>query len=208
MTSIDHITLEVTDTAAAEKFYADAFDGVAPLRFRASDAASTGFRGFTLSLIVSQPANAVSLIDTALAAGATSLKPATKSLWGFGGVVQAPDGTIWQVSTSNKKDTAPVSRNVDEIVLLLGVEDVAATKQFYTERGIPVAKSFGKKYVEFDTSGSPVKLALYKRKGLAKVAGVSPEGSGSHRIVVGGDLGAFTDPDGFTWENANHATPA
>ena len=37
----------------------------------------------------SQPATARALIAAALEAGATSLKPAAKSLWGFGGVVQA-----------------------------------------------------------------------------------------------------------------------
>jgi hypothetical protein len=35
---------------------------------------------------------------------------------------------------------------------------------------------------------------------LAKDAGVFPEGTGSHRIVIGSDAGLFTDPDGFAWE--------
>jgi hypothetical protein len=63
-----------------------------------------------------------------------------------------------------------------------------------------VAKSFGRRYVEFDLPDSPVKLALYARRGLAKDAGVPPEGTGPHRLTVGGDAGAFTDPDGFVWE--------
>jgi hypothetical protein len=41
------------------------------------------------------------------------------------------------------------------------------------------------------------------RRALAKDAGVSPEGTGSHRIVIGSDTGPFTDPDGFAWEAAN-----
>jgi hypothetical protein len=45
-------------------------------------------------------------------------------------------------------------------------------------------------------------MALYGRRALAKDAGVSPDGSGSHRIVIGGDGGSFTDPDGFAWEPA------
>ena len=85
-------------------------------------------------------------------------------------------------------------------MLLLGVDDVKATKQFYLERGLSVAKSFGGKYVEFDAAGSPVKLALYSRTFAAKDAGVSPDGSGSHRIVVTSDTGPFVDPDGFVWE--------
>jgi hypothetical protein len=47
---------------------------------------------------------------------------------------------------------------------------------------------------------SPVKLGLYKRRALAKDAGVPVDGTGSHRIVVGSDAGAFADPDGFAWE--------
>jgi hypothetical protein len=61
-----------------------------------------------------------------------------------------------------------------------------------------VAKSFGRKYVQFDTGS--IKLALYGRRALAKDAGVPPEGTGSHRIVIGGSAGSFTDPDGFDWE--------
>ncbi|MGW7269257.1 glyoxalase [Streptomyces sp. NPDC054864] len=200
MTSIDCITLEVADPTAAERFYADAFGLGKQVRLRGSDAESSGFRGFTVSLVVSQPSIVNGLFGAALEAGATELKPAKKSLWGYGGVVQAPDGTIWQLASSSKKDTGPDSRQIDEIVLLLGVSDMAATKRFYVDRGLSVAKSFGSKYVEFDGSSSPVKLSLYGHRGLAKVAGVPAEGSGSHRLTIGGDAGTFTDPDGFLWE--------
>ncbi|WAL66465.1 glyoxalase [Amycolatopsis cynarae] len=201
MTSIDNITLEVADPAAAERFYANAFGLDTQLRLRASREPATGFRGFTLSLTVPQPADVNALIDAALDAGATALKPVTKSMWGYGGVIEAPDGTIWKVATSAKKDTGPATRRIDSVVLLLGVADVAASKRFYLERGLTVAKSFGRMYVEFASSG-PVKLALYRRRALAKDAGVSPEGSGSHRIAIGGAADPFTDPDGFTWETA------
>ncbi len=203
MTAIESVTLEVSDLALAEGFYHEALGLDSQVRLRASDAPTTGFRGFTLSLTVSQPATVRHFIDTALDAGATTVKPAAKSLWGFGGVVQAPDGTIWQVATSAKKDTGPATRDVDAIVLLLGAEDVPASKRFYVERGLTVARSFGRKYVEFDTpSSASVKLALYGRRALAKTAGVEPDGTGSHRLVIGGDAGAFTDPDGFAWEPA------
>ena len=46
-----------------------------------------------------------------------------------------------------------------------------------------------------------MKLALYGRRALAKDAGVPPQGTGSHRFVIGGDAGSFTDPDGFVWES-------
>jgi predicted lactoylglutathione lyase len=203
LTSIESIALEVPDPAPAEAFYARAFGLGDAVGVRASDAPTTGFRWFTMSLVVSQPSTVRALVGAALDAGAAPLKPVTKSVWGFGGVVQAPDGTIWKVATSSKKDTGPATRAVDDIVLLLGVADVKASKRFYADRGLAVKRSFGGKYVEFDAGGSRLKLALYGRRALAKDAGVPPEGSGSHRIVVGSDAGPFTDPDGFAWEAAS-----
>ncbi|MBL1285341.1 glyoxalase [Streptomyces sp. NPDC057067] len=204
MASIASVTLEVADPTAAEHFYAAAF-GLGPeLRVRASQEPSTGFRGFTLSLTVAQPSTVNGLIDAALDAGASTVKPATKSLWGYGGVVRAPDGTLWKIATSAKKDKGPATREIDRFVLLLGAEDVLASKRFYAGQGLTVGKSFGRKYVEFDTPSSPVTLALYGRRALAKDAGVPPEGTGSHRIALGSDIGPFTDPDGFAWEKPAH----
>ena len=201
MTSIEHITLEVDDPTAADRFYADAFGLGAVVRTRASDAPTAGFRGFTLSLVVSQPSTVDGLMAAALDAGATPLKPAAKSLWGYGGALRAPDGTICTFASSSKKDTGPATRQIDDVVLQLGAADVAASKRFYVDQGFDVAKSYGRRYVEFaTTSSSPVKLALNKRGALAKPAGVSPDGTGSHRIAIGSDAGSFTDPDGFTWE--------
>jgi predicted lactoylglutathione lyase len=204
VTSIEALTLEVHDPTVASAFYVAAFGLDDQVALRASNAPATGFRGFTLSLVVSQPATVDGLIGAALDAGATPLKPARKGFWGYGGVIQAPDGTIWKVATSSKKDTGPATRQIDEIVLLLGVADVAASKRFYTDHGLEVAKSFGRKYVQFATAH--VKLALYGRRALAKDAGVSPDGTGSHRIVIGSDASSFTDPDGFAWEPAGGVT--
>lgn len=201
-TSVTSVSLEVPDEAAAVDFYREAFGLGSLLGVRAGDSPSTGFRGFTLSLVVSQPGNVDLLVGAALEAGATTIKPVTKSFWGYGGTIRAPDGAIWKIATSEKKDTKPVSKQVDDIVLLLGCADVAATKQFYVERGLTVSKSFGRKYVEFAAPPSHVKLALYGYKALAKDAGVPAEGSGSHRIVIGSNAGSFTDPDGFIWEAA------
>jgi len=200
MASIESVTLDVADLTAANRFYTAAFGLGTQMRLRASEAPTAGFRGFTLSLTVSQPATVNGLIGAALDAGATTLKPAAKSFWGYGGVVRAPDGTIWKVATSAKKDTGPATRQIDQMVLLLGVADVAASKRFYVDRGLAVAKSFGRKYVEFATPSGPVKLALYGRRAAAKDAGVFPEGTGSHRLTIGSDAGPFTDPDGFAWE--------
>ncbi|WP_191295534.1 glyoxalase [Lentzea cavernae] len=205
MTSLDAITLEVADLAAAERFYANAnanananaFGLGSRLRLRASQEPATGFRGFTLSLTVSQPADVDLLAGGAVDAGATVLKPAAKSLWGYGGVVRAPDGTIWKVATSAKKNTGPATGEINDVVLLLGATDVAASRRCYVEQGFAVEKSFGRTYVQFAAAGA-VKLGLYRRRALAKDAGVAPEGSGSHRIEMHG-AGRFTDPDGFAW---------
>ncbi|HEY3478972.1 MAG TPA: glyoxalase [Streptomyces sp.] len=204
MAFIASVTIEA-DTVSAQPFHTAAFGLDTQIRVRASDAPTTGFRGFTLALTVPQAADVDSLVESALAAGATEVKPVAKSLWGYGGVVQAPDGTIWKVATSEKKHTGPATRQIDDLVLLLGVSDMAESKRFYVSQGLTVARSFGSKYVEFAAGDGPVKLALYKRKGLAKDAGVDPEGSGSHRLVIGGSEAPFTDPDGFTWETSQLA---
>ncbi|MFG2840143.1 glyoxalase [Streptomyces zaomyceticus] len=223
-TSLESVTLEVADLEAARRFYS-AFGVDTYIHLRQTDAHSTGFRGFTLALTVSGPATVDSFVAAAVSAGATVLKPAAKSLWGYGGVVQAPDGTIWKIATSAKKDTGPATREIDEVVLLIGVENVKATKDFYTGQGLAVARSFGGKYAEFTPgSSSTVKLALYKRRALAKDLGIPTDGTGSHHIILGTttrtattdpttthtdptNTHAFTDPDGFIWETTTHSAP-
>lgn len=203
MTSIESVTLGVADPTAASDFYTTAFGLDTQLNLRATQEPTTGFRGYQLSLVVSQPSSVDALFGPALDAGATALKPASKSLWGYGGTLQAPDGAIWKVATSKKKNSGPASRQIDQFVLLLGAEDVGASKQFYIDHGLTVTRSFGRKYVEFAAESSPVKLVLYDRRALAKDAGVSPDGTGSHRLMIGSDGKAFTDPDGFAWEAAH-----
>ncbi len=200
MNAIAAITLEVPDPGAADAFHTEAFGLDDRFRTRASESSTTGFRGFTLSLVVAQPSTVDSLMDTAVAAGAEVLKPAEKSFWGYGCSLRDPGGAVWTIASSSKKDTGPATREIDQIVLLLGPEDVSASKRFYVERGLEVEKSYGRKYVEFKTPEGGIRLALNGRRALAKNAGVSPEGTGSHRIVIGGEAGAFTDPDGFEWE--------
>ncbi|MGW4698748.1 glyoxalase [Streptomyces sp. NPDC004285] len=207
LASLTSVTLEVADVEEARRFYS-AFGVDAYVSLRASEEQSAGFRGFTLALTVSGPATVDGFMGAAVEAGATVRKPATRSLWGYGGVVQAPDGTIWKIATSAKKDTGPATREIDEAVLLIGVEDVKATKEFYVGRGLTVAKSFGGKYAEFSPGRSgAVKLALYKRRALAKDLGVPVDGTGSHRVVLGGAADAFTDLDGFVWEAAASSAP-
>lgn len=197
MHGIDLVTVETPNPAAVEAFH-KALDLGLPVRARQSEAATTGFRGFTLSVVVRQPSTVDSIVETALAAGAGELKKPKKSLWGYGGAFCGPDGTIWTVASSSKKDRGPATRQIDEFVLQLGVSDVTASKRFYVERGLEVAKSYGRRYVQF--ASGPITLALYGRGNLAKTAGVSEDGTGSHRVVIHSPPGTFTDPDGFTWE--------
>ncbi|WP_299538021.1 glyoxalase [uncultured Streptomyces sp.] len=202
MNFIETVTLGAADPAAAERFLADAFGLDARIGVRACAEPTDGFRGFTLALTVGRPATVDSFLGSAVEAGATVLKPASRSMWGYGGVVRAPDGTIWKVATSAKKDTGPAERRIDELVLLLGVADVAASKRFYVGQGLTVSRSFGRVYAEFEAGDGPVKPALYRRRALAKDLGVAPEGTGARHIFLGCAGGPFTDPDGFAWESA------
>ncbi|SEC27598.1 hypothetical protein SAMN04489806_3019 [Paramicrobacterium humi] len=201
MSSISSVILGTPDPEAAERFYANAFDLGDRVGVRASDEATSGFRGFTLSLIAAQPSNVDALVDAALAAGGTTLKPVAKSLWGYGGLISAPDGAIWNIATSAKKNAEPASRSIEHVVLLLGATDVKASKEFYVDRGFTVVKGFGNGYVEFAPSGR-INLGLYRRRSLAKSAGVPDDGTGSHRLTIVGDAAAAADPDGFQWESA------
>ncbi len=95
---ITSVTLGVADPASAAAFYASAFGLDGAVGTHASDAPTTGFRGFALSLVVARPSTVDSLVGTALAGGATALKPVARSFWGYGGVVRTPDGTIVKVA--------------------------------------------------------------------------------------------------------------
>lgn len=208
MSSIDSIIIEAADPDAARAFYADAFGLGDRLHVRApaDDAPSSGFRGFTLSLVVGQPSTVDALVAAAREHGATTIKDPKKSFWGYGATLRAPDGTLWKIATSAKKDQSPATRAIDDVVLLLGVADVKASKRFYADRGFAVAKSFGGKYAEFEAPENTIKLALYGRKALAKDAGVPEDGTGSHRIIINNADAPFTDPDGFAWAPAHALT--
>lgn len=200
-TSISSLILEVSDPTASQRFYETAF-GVGPrIRARLTGSPPSGFRGFTISLVVGQPSTVDSLLETALAGGATTLKPAHKGLWGYGAAVQDSDGVIWKLATTAKRERGPATRTIDDLVLLIGAADLGSSKRFYVERGLSVKRSFPGRYVEFDAPAEGIKLALYPgRAGLAKDAGVAPEGDGPHGIAVTSSAGQFTDPDGFSWE--------
>jgi predicted lactoylglutathione lyase len=199
-TAITSLTLEVSDPAASQSFYEQAFGLGAQVTAGKAETPSNGFRGFTISLVVGQPSTVDSLFETAVAGGAKTLKPTQKGMWGYGAVVQDSDGVVWKLATSAKKDKEPATREIGDMVLLIGAADLGASKRFYVEHGLTVKRSFPGRYAEFDAPQGGIKLALYPgRTGLAKDAGVSPNGDGPHGIVVHATSGAFTDPDGFSW---------
>ena len=200
---IDSLTLEVSDRAASQDFYETALGVGSQVHARTADTPAVGFRGFTISLVVGQPSTVDSLLQTALAGGAKLVKPAHRGLWGYGAVVQDTDGVIWKLATSAKKDKGPATRKIDNLVLLIGAADLGASKRFYVEHGLTVKRSFPGRYAEFDAPAGAVKLALYPgRGGVAKDAGVPPDGEGPYGIAVNSSAGQFTDPDGFSWETA------
>ncbi len=197
---INNITLEVEDAdqaESAERFYRDSFGLADRVSVVVAPSSSSGFRGFAPSLVLTQPADVDALFDRAIAGGAEVLKPVSKGIWGYGGSLRAPEGTVWQVSSESKKNTGPATGEIISMVLLLGVADVKASKRFYEQHGAVVAKSFGGTYAEFRTG--QVTLALYKRAGLAKQVGLSDAtGSGSHRVIAVGDTD-LTDPDDYVF---------
>lgn len=118
---IHFITLGVADLARSRAFYkalgwqessasqeAIAFYQAGSLAFAlfqrealAEDAnvppAGSGFAGFTLAHNVGSEAAVLALLDEAVAAGATLVRPADKVFWGgFRGYFADPDGFLWE----------------------------------------------------------------------------------------------------------------
>lgn len=62
-------------------------------------AAGSGFRGVTLAHNVSSESGVEQLIDQAISAGASLVKPAGKTEWGgFSGYFADPDGHLWEIA--------------------------------------------------------------------------------------------------------------
>jgi len=120
---ISLITLGVADLARSTAFYRDGlalplegeFEGVAFFKLRgtwlslfprealAQDAAvldaGGGFGGFTLAHNVGSKDEVRAVLQQALAAGATLLKPAQDAFWGgYHGFFCDPDGFVWEVA--------------------------------------------------------------------------------------------------------------
>ncbi len=117
------ITLGVADLDRSIRFYRDGLklplrpgpEGVAFFELRGTwlslyprgslaedatvPAAGSGFRGFSLAHNVRTPEEVDRLLDEAVAAGATLIKPGQKVFWGgYSGYFSDPDGFLWEVA--------------------------------------------------------------------------------------------------------------
>jgi len=210
--SVDAITLGVLEPDQARRFYIDGFgltvladhgdfvslglgEHSAPLSLYANDALAAdaqtkpdgdGFRGFTISYLVEQPAAVDLVVSRASAAGAQVIKPAKKSMWGgYSGVLRAPDGALWKVATPHKKGDAVDSIPAPtDVAVLLGLADVKRSLAFYEALGMTVGKAFGSKYADFASGAGTSTLALYGWEALAKDAGVPAAGSGFRSMTL------------------------
>ncbi|HSK96107.1 MAG TPA: VOC family protein [Euzebyales bacterium] len=209
--SLDAITLGVPEVRAAHEFYASVLAATATGNGRyvnldmhgtgqlalagtdelAADAdaepATSGFRGYVLNSVVSQPSEVITMLDAAVRSGAKVLKPAKKMLFaGFAAVYQAPDGAIWKLAAPTRKDTGQGGRPPvpTETIAVLGVDEPDASKAFYAALGMTVDRDYGSKFVDFRLTAGTCRLALMPRKALAKDAGVDDGGSGFRAAVL------------------------
>ena len=89
MASFHTLIPEIADLRSAGPTYTDALGLDEFVMLRESEAPTIGFRGFTPSLLVSQPAGVNGLVDAVVDCGAEVLKPASASLRGYGGAVRS-----------------------------------------------------------------------------------------------------------------------
>ena len=110
---------------------------------------------------------------------------------------------VWKVATSAKKDTGPATKEIDQIVLLLGVADVGASKRFYVDRGLTVGKAL-RQHVR------RVRVALEcGQAGALQGAARSPRTPGTRKTAAArtgssstATQSAHTDPNEFAWPAA------
>ncbi|MFJ4767654.1 VOC family protein [Streptomyces uncialis] len=211
--SVDLITIGVPQVEGASAFYSSAFSatataaddgrtagfdlngtgrlGVQQIEVLAAEsganAATSGFRGYVLSSIVSQPAEVRALLDTAAAQGATVVKPAKKEMFGeFAAVYRSPDGAVWKLAAASKKDTdtVPDPPRPTETAVYLGVAKPKTSKVFYEALGMSVDRDYGDKFIDFTIADGVCRLGLLPRKALAKDAGVDENGDGFSALVL------------------------
>lgn len=207
--TLDTITLGVPQTPTARDFYTAAFaapdnsgtadldlHGTGRLAFRPIEAlaadldtepATSGFRGYVLGSIVPQPADVRALLQTATDHGAAVVKPAKKQFFGeFTASYRAPDGAVWKLAASSKKDTAPRDEppKPTESAIHLGVASPTASKAFYEALGMTAEHDYGDKFIDFRITDGALRIGLLPRKDLAKDVGVDERGDGFTAVAL------------------------
>ncbi|MFD0559937.1 putative lactoylglutathione lyase [Stackebrandtia endophytica] len=196
MLSPDRVTLRTPEVSTARRFYEATFavegvvaddhvdldiHGTGRLRLTESDQpAPSGFDGQVLIYIVEQPGEVEKVLATAVANGATVVKPGKKALFaGYSAVFGAPDGSVWKLAAPTGKNTGPVSDDPrpTETNVLLGVAAPQASKTFYRELGMVVDRDYGNKYVDFTIVAGACRFGVMRRRGLAKDVGIDDHGA-------------------------------
>jgi catechol 2,3-dioxygenase-like lactoylglutathione lyase family enzyme len=210
---IDAITLGVKDLAQARRFFEHGFGGaiseepqalvvslgpnasrlvLRPWETAASEAGveenTSGFRAFTLSLILTTPGDVDRILERAARRGGRVSKPAKASFWGYSAYVTDPSGYLWKIASAkrrrliSRKEPSMNNGHVikpQEAPITIGVADMKRAKEFYRDGlGMPIKKSFGNKFALFGGEDGTSDLGMYKREALADDAEVNPEGSG------------------------------
>lgn len=209
--SLDFIMLGVPETGAARTFYRSVFatDPAATEETVTFDAHGTGrfalqpqdklaaaagfppstsgYRGYVVTYIVSQPTEVEMVMKAAIEAGAEVLKSTKKALFGsFAGVFRAPDGAIWKVTSATNKDTSPAGKppRPSETTIILGVEKPKSSKAFYQALGMTVDRDYGNKYIDFTPTPGVSRLCLMERGVLARDVRVDKAGSGFSQMIL------------------------
>ena len=113
--------------------------------------------------------------------------------------MQAPDGTIWKVAASSKKNKRPGGPEFEHLVLLLGVEDVKASKEYYVTRGSEVGEELRRQVRRVRGPAPDIKLVSLQPRAARQGRRRRCRGNRVAPILVVSDAGDFTDPDGYVW---------
>src|SRR3954465_14846262 len=229
---IDLITLGAKDLSRTQEFYEEGFglqgrtagggsvtfglgDGSSGLELCPWDALAdeagmspegTGFRGFTLSYIVEQPAEVDDMLARLVHAGGELSKQPRLAFWGYSAHVADPSGHLWKIASpkrrpliARKRASNGVPERVEpqELALTIGVADMKRAKRFYADGlGNPTKKDYSK-FVSFDGGDGAPDLALYRWDALAADADVAPAGGGFRGFTISHVVGCATKVDAF-----------
>ncbi|MEY9935636.1 putative lactoylglutathione lyase [Catenulispora sp. GP43] len=167
-----------------------------------------GFRGFMISAVFETAPGVDRLLEAAVRAGGTLVKPAKGAVWGYAGHFADPDGHLWKAVSSATPILAKFKRKTDtpsgpvmspmEVAVTLGVPDIKAAKQFYADGlGYELDKAFGK-FAKYKTVPGAATFTLYTRDALAADADVAPAGTGFAGYALGYHAASPQDVDTAT----------